>query len=230
VTTPASPLSAHTSDKGGAPRFASGADEDFAIVLARFACGLSLGDLPPPVIAATKANVFDTLACAVAGSGARGVAEARDLAIEWAGAPQATILAFGNRVPAHHAAWVNGTMAHARDYDDTHDAAILHAGVSVVPAALAAVELRSGARGGDFIAGVAAGLEIAKDKRAGFFLIPAVGGTFGALGGYAFGTRMRTRILIYDANPRQVAKPPSSKSDKPQALTRPRTIDQHRRI
>ena len=50
-------------------------------------------------------------------------------------------------------------MAHARDYDDTHDAAILHAGVSVIPAALAAVELRHGARGCDFIPAVAAGLE-----------------------------------------------------------------------
>ena len=99
-------------------------------------------DLPASAIAAAKANVFDTLACAAAGSGARGVAEARELAVEWAGAPQATILAFGDKVPAHHAAWVNGTMAHARDYDDTHDAAILHAGVSVVPAALAAAELR----------------------------------------------------------------------------------------
>ena len=121
--------------------------------------GSRSGDLSAPAIAAAKANVFDTLACAVAGSGARGVAEARELAVEWAGAPQATILAFGDKVPAHHAAWVNGTMAHARDYDDTHDAAILHAGVSVVPAALAAAELRHGARGGDFIAAVAAGLE-----------------------------------------------------------------------
>jgi 2-methylcitrate dehydratase PrpD len=50
-------------------------------------------------------------------------------------------------------------MSHARDYDDTHDAAVLHAGVSVVPAALAAAELRGGASGADFIAGVAAGLE-----------------------------------------------------------------------
>ena len=160
MNTPATSASrAPTSDKQGARRIASGADDDFALVLARFACGLSLGDLSAPVIAAAKANVFDTLACAVAGSGARGVAEARELAVEWAGAPQATILAFGDKVPAHHAAWVNGTMAHARDYDDTHDAAILHAGVSVVPAALAAAELRFGARGGDFIAGVAAGLE-----------------------------------------------------------------------
>jgi len=143
----------------GAHQAARPASEDFATVLARFACGLSLGDLPAPVIAAAKVNLFDTLVCAAAGSSAPAVAEARELAVEWGGAPQATILAFGDKVPAHHAAWVNGTMAHARDYDDTHDAAVLHAGVSVVPAALAAAELRGGAHGADFIAAVAAGLE-----------------------------------------------------------------------
>lgn len=89
-------------------------------------------------------------------------------------------------------------------------------------------ELRRLLRNAGTITGVAAGLEIAKSNRAGFFLIPAVGGTFGAFGGYAFGNRMRTRILIYDAKPRQVAERPSSKPDKPQALTRPRTIDRHR--
>jgi len=133
--------------------------DDFALVLARFACQISLAKLPGDVIAAAKANVFDTLSCAAAGSSAPGVAETHGLAVEWGGVPQATILAFGDKVPAHYAAWVNGTMAHARDYDDTHDAAVLHAGVSVVPAALAAAELRGGASGADFIAGVAAGLE-----------------------------------------------------------------------
>ena len=133
--------------------------EDFAVVLARFACNISLAQLPVAVIAAAKANIFDTLACVAAGSSAPAVSETRDLAVEWGGAPQATILTFGDKVPAHHAAWVNGTMAHARDYDDTHDAAVLHAGVTVVPAALAAAELRGGATGADFIAGVAAGLE-----------------------------------------------------------------------
>lgn len=133
--------------------------EDFAAVLARFACGLTLDRMAAPVVAAAKMNVFDTLACAAAGSGAPGVAEARDLAREWAGAAQASILVFGDKVPAHHAAWVNGTMAHARDYDDTHDAAVLHAGVSVVPAALAAAQLRGGVGGADFIAAIAAGLE-----------------------------------------------------------------------
>jgi hypothetical protein len=86
-------------------------------------------------------------------------------------------------------------------------------------------ELRRLIRNAGAITGVAAGFEIAKDKRAGFFLVPAVGGTFGALGGYALANRMKTRILIYDVNPRQVAAP-NSKPDNPQALTRPRTIDQ----
>jgi 2-methylcitrate dehydratase PrpD len=144
---------------GGVHKFVPVAGEDFATVLARFVCNISLRDLSAPVIAAAKVNVFDTLACAAAGSSAPGVKETRDLAVEWGGAPQATILAFGDKVPAHHAAWVNGTMAHARDYDDTHDAAVLHAGVSVVPAALAAAELRGGASGEEFVVGVAAGLE-----------------------------------------------------------------------
>lgn len=134
-------------------------NEDFAAVLARFACGLRLEGLPASVVDAAKINLFDTLACAAAGSGAPGVAEARDLAREWGGKGQATILGFGDAVPAHHAAWVNGTMAHARDYDDTHDAAVLHAGVSVVPAALAAAELRGGVSGPDLLAAISAGLE-----------------------------------------------------------------------
>lgn len=134
------------------------ATEDFAAILAHFASSTSLATLPPAAIAAAKANLFDTLSCAAAGSSALAVAEAHDLAVEWGGAPQATLFVFGEKVPAHHAAWVNGTMSHARDYDDTHDASVLHAGVSVVPAAMAAAEL-CGASGADLIAGIAVGLE-----------------------------------------------------------------------
>ena len=91
-------------------------------------------------------------------------------------------------------------------------------------------ELRRLLRNTGAITGAAAGLEIAKDKHVGVFVIPALGGTFGAFGGYALGNRMRTRILIYDAKPRQVAESPSYKPETPQALTRPRTIEQRRRI
>jgi hypothetical protein len=48
-------------------------------------------------------------------------------------------------------------------------------------------ELRRLVRNAGTITGVAAGFEIAKNKRAGFFLIPAAAGTFGAFGGLCVG-------------------------------------------
>jgi 2-methylcitrate dehydratase PrpD len=173
--------------------------EDYSVVLARFACNLSLDRMPAAAIVAAKANIFDTLACAVAGSGAAGVAETHQLACEWGGVPQAPVLVFGEQMPAHHAAWVNGTMAHARDYDDTHDKAVLHAGVSVVPAALAAAGLRGGVSGADFIAGVAAGLEtICRLGVATSIGIVESGYMYTSLFGYFAATVAAGRILGLD--------------------------------
>jgi 2-methylcitrate dehydratase PrpD len=132
---------------------------DFSAVLADFICDLNPENLPAEVRQAARTNILDTLACAVAGSSAQGVSEVRELVTGWGGAKQASVLVYGDRVPAHHAAWINGMMAHARDYDDTHDAAVLHAGVSVIPAALAAAQLRGQVSGAQLMAGVAVGLE-----------------------------------------------------------------------
>jgi 2-methylcitrate dehydratase PrpD len=134
--------------------------DEFAAEFAILASTLRGESLPEDVAEAVRTNLLDTLACATGGRTAPGVADVVALATEWGGAPQAAIWGSRNRVPAHHAAWVNGMMAHARDYDDTHDAAILHAGVSVVPAALAAAELYPQATGADLLAAVACGLEM----------------------------------------------------------------------
>lgn len=136
------------------------AHDDLAFTLAEYACRLRADTIGSDAVTAARTNIFDTLACAVAGSSAPGVPETVSLAAEWGGSTQASILVYGHRVPAHHAAWVNGMMAHARDYDDTHDEAVLHAGVSAVPAALAAAELKGSATGADLIAGVTAGLDV----------------------------------------------------------------------
>src|SRR5882757_3348038 len=133
---------------------------EFAAEYAAFAAALRGEALPTEVAEAARVNLLDTLACAIAGRTAPGVADVAALATEWGGAPQALIWGSDTRVPAHHAAWINGMMAHARDYDDTHDAAVLHAGVSVVPAALAAAELKGDTTGADLLAGIAAGLEL----------------------------------------------------------------------
>jgi 2-methylcitrate dehydratase PrpD len=133
---------------------------EFAAEYAAFAAALRGENLPAHVAAAARANLLDTLACALAGRTAPGVEDVAALVTEWGGAPQALLFGSNIRVPAHHAALANGMMAHARDYDDTHDAAILHAGVSVIPAALATAEMYPLATGADLLAGIVAGLEL----------------------------------------------------------------------
>ena len=133
---------------------------DFAEVFAAFASRVKLEDIPDAVLDVARADIFDTMACATAGISGEGVPALLNLVTDWGGTEEARIWCDGRRVPAHHAAWVNGMMSHARDFDDTHDAAVLHAGVSVVPAAIAAAERDPTASGADLLAGITVGLEL----------------------------------------------------------------------
>lgn len=173
---------------------------EFAATYAAFSSALRIEDVPPAALDAARANLLDTLACAFAGYSAPGVQEVIGLAQDWGGAPQSAIWGAGTRVPAHHAAWVNGMMAHARDYDDTHDAAILHAGVAVVPAAIAAAELRADATGADLLAGVVAGLELTcRLGMATTIGIIESGFIYTSLFGYFGATVAAARVLGLDA-------------------------------
>ena len=81
------------------------------------------------------------------------------LATEWGGNPTATALGIAERLPAPSAALVNGTLAHALDFDDTHVPSISHPSASAVAAALAAAE-DVHASGRDLLVGIAIGNEI----------------------------------------------------------------------
>lgn len=134
---------------------------DFAQIYARFSSTLEYADLPASVVAAARINVIDTLACSIAGVHAPGIQEVLELVRDWGGKPEAQVLWSDLRVPAYNAAWINGIMAHACDYDDTHDKAILHGGISVIPAVLAAAELADRpVSGEEFITAVVVGLEL----------------------------------------------------------------------
>jgi len=173
---------------------------DFAAEYAAFAASFTLESLPPQALAAARLNLLDTLACATAGHNAPGAREVLDLVREWGGAPQAAIWCGSGRVPAPHAAWINGVMAHARDYDDTHDAAILHAGVSVIPAALAAAELRGGCSGADLLAGIVVGLElVCRLGVATTIGIIESGFIYSSLFGYFGAAAAASRVLGFDA-------------------------------
>lgn len=134
---------------------------DFAEIYARFSSALRYSDLPRSAIEAARLNVFDTLACSVAGFQAPGVQEVLGLVRDWGGKAESEVLWAPLSVPAPSAAWINGIMSHACDYDDTHDKAILHGGISVVPAALAAVGMAPHkVSGQELLTAVATGLEL----------------------------------------------------------------------
>lgn len=128
--------------------------------LARFVNHTKYQDLPEEAVKATKRDIFDTIGVGLGGSSASGIGQVLDYAKEMGGKESSTILAYGIKVPPAIAALVNGAMCHARDYDDTHDKAVLHTGTVIVPAAFAVAEYIGGISGEELINAVTLGIEI----------------------------------------------------------------------
>jgi 2-methylcitrate dehydratase PrpD len=103
---------------------------------------------------------MDIIGIALAASGMEPTRVVRAVVESWGGEGQASIIGSDDRCPAASVALVNGTLAHALDYDDTHLPSVLHPSAAVVPAALAAAEA-SGASGKDLLTAAAAGDELA---------------------------------------------------------------------
>ena len=114
-------------------------------------------DLPSKVVEETKKQVLDFIGVAIGGYGQAGAKEVRELAVDWGGKPQATIFGGGEKVPAPNAAQANATAVHSLDFDDVHEAAVMHPGVVTISTALAVSELTEKLSGKDFIQAVAVG-------------------------------------------------------------------------
>jgi len=119
-----------------------------------------LENIPSEVRDTTKRFILDTLGTTLAGSSAPGIQAVVDLVSHWGGKEEATVLIFGGKVPAPHAALANSVMAHARDFDDTHDGAVVHANVVVLPSVLACAEALGGVSGGTLITAIALGVDL----------------------------------------------------------------------
>jgi 2-methylcitrate dehydratase PrpD len=117
-------------------------------------------DIPPVALETVKNQVLAIIGTTVAGASADGCETAVRLYKGLGGKEEATILVFGGRVPAHDAAFVNGVMARALDFCDSM-APGPHPGAAVIPAALAAAELKGGCSGRDFVTAVTVGTEVA---------------------------------------------------------------------
>jgi 2-methylcitrate dehydratase PrpD len=115
--------------------------------------------LPPSAVVAVRQEVLDSLATALGGREQRGVPELVDLAKEWGGAAQSTVIGRAFKCPAPNAAQVNGTMIHALDYDDGHQVAQVHIGCVTVSTAFAVAERLGGVTGAKFTKAVALGAD-----------------------------------------------------------------------
>lgn len=127
--------------------------------LADFVVTVKPTDISEDASRVVRNTILTVLGTVIAGATEDGCPQLRRLLVERGGKAEATTLVHGDRLPAASAALLNGTMARALDYCDAM-APGLHLGSAVVPAALAAAELRGRCSGETFFSGVAAGAEV----------------------------------------------------------------------
>ncbi|MBX9947242.1 MAG: MmgE/PrpD family protein [Reyranella sp.] len=142
-------------------------------------------DLPDTVIRSARIFVLDSLGVGIAGSSVEGGEGLLAVASGW-GAPAVPVWGRTARLAAPAAAFLNAWQMHNQEYDGLHEGAVVHAMAAVLPAALAAAELKGGASGAELIAALAVGVDIAAGlglaSRAGFrFFRPGTAGGFGAV-------------------------------------------------
>src|SRR6202011_3357701 len=93
--------------------------------------------VPQKALTVAKGAMLDCLGVALAGARHPGGMIAADWSRKAAGAGAATVWGQNFKTSAHDAALVNGTAAHALDYDDVTWGLIGHPSVSLVPSVLA---------------------------------------------------------------------------------------------
>jgi 2-methylcitrate dehydratase PrpD len=134
---------------------------DLSAEIAQHLATLRFEDLPESTVVSTKRALLDGIGVMLAASGlSDDVQPFVALARAMGGSAQASVLGSWQRLPPAAAAFANGAMAHALDYEDAFDAAPVHPNASLIPAALAtAQELH--ADGKAFITAMAAGCDLA---------------------------------------------------------------------
>lgn len=155
--------------------------------LAKFVANLQYHDLPEHTVRMTKQCILDWLGVCIRGSREKPIVIIQDLLRTQGGHPQATMLNDKcERTSTYQAAFANGSASHSLDFDDLHNASIIHLATVVMPPAFAIAEAESKS-GQDVITSVVAGYEVG--ARVGESVLPesyfywhttATAGSFGA--------------------------------------------------
>jgi 2-methylcitrate dehydratase PrpD len=128
---------------------------DAAILFARHFANTKFENLSSEVVDATKKEILDLLGVALGGISEPGATHVRDLVLDWGGKEESSIIGSSRKVPAPNAAQANATMAHALDFDDVHEAAVMHPGIVAIPTAIAVAEARGNRSGKELLTATA---------------------------------------------------------------------------
>ena len=117
-------------------------------------------DLPQALREKVLDHVVDTIGVMYSGIDVEACVGARRAARAWGEADESTVLGTRSRMPAPSAAFLNALHGRIHTYDDTYEPGTLHAGSTVISAALALAE-KHALDGMTFLAAVIAGYEVA---------------------------------------------------------------------
>ncbi len=99
-------------------------------------------DLPPEAVHWAKVAILDTLGVTAAAAREPAARIVGELLREEAAEPECSVIGLDIRTSALNAAWANGVLSHALDYDDINNTMGGHPSVPVLPALLALAERR----------------------------------------------------------------------------------------
>jgi 2-methylcitrate dehydratase PrpD len=136
------------------PVMPDAAGETLSARIATFVTATDAASVPADVMLGLRSSALDGIASILSGVPEPVSRHVRDMVTGYDRGDQATIIGFGGRASLAGAALVNGTLAHACDYDDSSWTMWGHPTAPVLPAALAACEHR-GASGAAMLTALA---------------------------------------------------------------------------
>lgn len=139
--------------------------------IADFAVGLKYSDLPKNVVHEVKRYLYDSIGCAYGGYHTKDVNILRDIYMQMGGAGEATLFAFGDKIPAVNATLVNSLMIRALDFNDIYWKEDPSHPSDIIPAALSVAE-KVGASMEDVIVAIVLAYEF--EMRLCEFAVPGV--------------------------------------------------------
>ncbi|MEW6050903.1 MAG: MmgE/PrpD family protein [Candidatus Zixiibacteriota bacterium] len=95
-------------------------DKSMSRQISEFAVGLSYKDLPSDVVHEVKRYIYDSVGCAYGGYHTKDVQILRDIYTDLGGKEEATLIGFGDKMPAVNATLVNSLMVRALDFNDIY--------------------------------------------------------------------------------------------------------------